>query len=98
MAGDGNSASAGIVPIDNLNLSASIPISDALNNLGASSATSSSSASVDFGGWGDINIASGKSTAGSFGTVKTTAFIVLALAGLVALSFLSGKKGGKGVK
>lgn len=89
MAGDGNSASAGIVPIDNLNLSASVPISDALNDFNAAKSSASTSASVDFGGFGDINLASGSSAAGSFGTVKKIAFLILAVAGFGALAYFS---------
>lgn len=66
-----------------------------LSNMGASTSSATSSSNVDFGGFGDVNIASGKSTAGSFGTVKTTAFIVLALVGLLAYSYFAKQKGGK---
>lgn len=64
-----------------------------LSSMGASTSSASSSGTVDFGGFGDINIASGRSSAGSFGTVKMTAFIVLALVGFVVYQYAT--KGAK---
>lgn len=66
-----------------------------LSSMGASTSSATSSGTVDFGGFGDINIASGRSSAGSFGTVKLVAFAVLAVAGFVIYSILTGQKGGK---
>lgn len=73
---------AGVIPVD-----LSIPFSDAFKNssTSTSSATSSSSVSSVFG---DTNIASGKSAAGSLGTVKGFAFAILALAAFAIYEFV----------
>lgn len=63
------------------------------SGMGASTSSATSSSNVDFGGFGDINIASGKGSAGSFGTVKATAFIILALVGFVVYQYVA--KGAK---
>ena len=73
---------AGVIPVD-----LSIPFSDAFNNWGASTSSATSSASVS-ATFGDNNIASGKSNAGSLGSVKSFALAILALAAFAIYEFV----------
>ena len=66
-----------------------------LSNMGASTSSATSSSSVNFGGFGEINLASGKSTAGNTGIVKSVAFAILAIAGYAVFAYFSREKGGK---
>lgn len=81
MAGENLSGEAGLVPLD-LNLN------DALNNFGASTSSASSTSSVGLT-FGDINIASGKSTAGNLGTAKSLGLAMFALGGFLLFQLLS---------
>jgi len=74
-----------------------IPISDALNNLGASTSTATSGSTVS-SVFGDVNLASGKSSAGNLGTVKSLGLALLALGGFALYSFFSGKSSSGGRK
>ena len=65
---------------------------DSLNNLGASTSSASSTSSVS-STFGDTNIASGKSTAGSFGVVKGLAFAIVALAAFAIYEYAATKRG-----
>lgn len=65
------------------------------SGMGASTSSATSSSNVDFGGFGEINIASGKSAAGGFGTVKLVSFAILGVAAFVIYQILMNQKGGK---
>ena len=90
--GENVSGEAGLIPIDfNISPSDFLNFDDVLNNLGASTSSANSSSNVGLT-FGDVNIASGKSSAGNLGTVKSLGLAVFALGAFLLFQVLSKKR------
>lgn len=74
------------------NLIGDIGLDNMLNNFGASTSSATSSATASLAS-GDKNVASGKSSAGTLGSLKSAGLILAALAFYAIYAFSS--KGGK---